>query len=145
MWQVFMNQELFPPRKINHGSINTFSSFLIRDFAEQCSSPELRLANKTKMHLKQQQKKNELKITRVWGCSIFLPPAPPHGMYPGVSSYGMEEDPPQFLYLKDECFLMTDWCNIDISLIMKYSKSVTVTSRSVRRWGWNSVKFQTNT
>ena len=35
----------------------------IRAVAEQCSSPELHLANKTKMHLK--QKKNELKITRV--------------------------------------------------------------------------------
>ena len=34
--------------------------------------------------------------------------APPHGMYPWVSSYGMEADPPRFLYLKDECFLMTD-------------------------------------
>ena len=42
-------------------------------------------------------------------------------MYPGVSSYGMEADPPRFLYLKDECFLMTDCGDIDISLIMKKS------------------------
>ena len=80
-------------------------------------------------------KKNELKITRVWGCSIFWPPAPPHGIYPGVSSYGMEADPPRFLNLKDECFLMTDWCDTDISLIMTNSKSVTLTSRSVRKCG----------
>ena len=32
----------------------------------------------------------------------------PHGMYPMVSSYGMEADAPRFLYLKDERFLMTD-------------------------------------
>ena len=38
----------------------------------------------------------------------FLPPAPPNGMYPGVSSYGMEANLPRFLYLKDEYFLMTD-------------------------------------
>ena len=54
-------------------------------------------------------------------------------MYPGDSSYGMEADPPRFLYLKNEYFLMTDRCDIDISLIMKNSKSVTLTSRSVRR------------
>ena len=36
----------------------------------------------------------------------------PHDMYPGVSSYGMEADPPRFLYLKDEYFLMIDWCEI---------------------------------
>ena len=107
---------------------------IIRAVAEQRSSPILCLANKTKMHLKQ---KNELEIARVWGCSIFCPPAPPHGRYPGVRSYGMEADPPRFLYLKDEYFLMTDWCDIDISLIMKNSKSMTLTSRSVRRWGWN--------
>ena len=64
----------------------------------------------------------------------------------GVSSHEMEADPPRFLYLKDECFLMTDCCDIDISLIMKNSKSVTLTSRSVSRWdgvGWGqkSVKF----
>ena len=40
-------------------------------------------------------------------------------MYPGVRSYGVEADLPRFLYLKDEYFLMTDWCDIDISLIMK--------------------------
>ena len=56
-------------------------------------------------------------------------------MYPGVSSYGMEADSPRFLYLKDEYFLMTDRCDIDISLIMKISESVTLTSRSVRRSG----------
>ena len=56
-------------------------------------------------------------------------------MYPGVSSYVMEADPPRFLYLKDEYFLMADWCDIDISLIMKNSKSVTLTSRSLRRLG----------
>ena len=49
-----------------------------------------------------------------------------------VSSYGMEAGPPRFLYLKDEYFLMTDWCDLDISLIMKNSKSVTLISRSVR-------------
>ena len=107
----------------------------IRAVAGQRSSPELCLANKTKMHLKQQQK-NELKIARVLGCSIFSPLAPPHGKYSGVSSYGMEADLPRFLYLKDEYFLITNWCDIDISLIMKNSKSVTLTSRSVRRWGW---------
>ena len=32
-------------------------------------------------------------------------------MYPGVISYGMEADPPRFLYLKGECFLITDWCD----------------------------------
>ena len=64
----------------------------------------------------------------------ILPPAPAHGMYPGVISYGMEADPPRFLYLKDEYFLMTDWRDIDISLIMKNSKSVTLTSKSVRMW-----------
>ena len=42
---------------------------LIKAVTEKRSSPELRLANKTKMHLKQQQKKTELKIAR--GCSIF--------------------------------------------------------------------------
>ena len=42
----------------------------------------------------------------------FVPSFPPHGMYPGVSSYGMEADPPRFLYLKDEYFLKTDWCEI---------------------------------
>ena len=52
-------------------------------------------------------------------------------MYTGVSSYGMEADPPRFLYLKDECFLITDLCDIDISLIMKNSKSVTLTSEEV--------------
>ena len=91
---------------------------IIRAVAEKRSSPELRLANRTKMHLKQ---KNELKIARVWGCSTFWPAASPHGMYPGVSIYGTEADPPRFLYLKDECFLMTNWCDIDISLIMKNS------------------------
>ena len=105
---------------------------IIRAVAEQRSSPELCLANKTKMHLKPT---NELKIARVWGCSLFLPPAPSHGMYPGVSSYGMEADPTRFLYLKDEYFLMTDLYDTDISLIMKNSKSVTLTSRSVRRFG----------
>ena len=104
----------------------------IRAVTGQRSSPELSLVNKTKMHLKQT---NELKIARVWGCSIFWPPVPPHGMYPGVSSYGMEADPTKTLYLKDEYFLMTDWCDIDISLILKNSKSLTLTSRSLRRWG----------
>ena len=80
------------------------------------------------MHLK--QKKNELKIAGVWGCYLDLQPH----LNPGVSSYGMEADPPRFLYLKDEYFLMTDWCDIDISLIKTNSKSVTLTSRSVRRW-----------
>ena len=110
---------------------------IIRAVAEQHSSPELCFANRTKMHLKQKKKKNlnELKIARVGGCCIFWPPAPPHGMYPGVSSYGIEADPPKFLYLKDEYFLMTDWWDLDISLIMKNSKSVTLTSRSARRWG----------
>ena len=70
-----------------------------------------------------------------------LQPHGAHGKYPGVSSYGMKADPPRFLYLKDECFLMTDWCDLDISLIMKNSKSVTLTLRSVRRWEWNSIKF----
>ena len=74
------------------------------------------------------KKKKKLKIARVWGCSIFWPPAPPHGMY-------LETDPPRFLYLNDEYFLMTDWCDVDISLIMKNSKSVTLTSRSLTRWG----------
>ena len=54
-------------------------------------------------------------------------------MHPGVNSYRMEADPPRFLYLKDECFLMTDLCDVNISLIMK--KSVTLISRSVRRCG----------
>ena len=53
-------------------------------------------------------------------------------MHPGVSSYGKEANPPRFLYLKDECFLMTDWCDTN----MKNSKSVTFTSRPVSRWGW---------
>ena len=101
---------------------------LIRAVAEQHSSPELN------QYIWSTQK-HELKIARVWGCSIFWPAAPLHGMYPGVSIYGMEADPPRFLYLKDECFHMTDSCDIDISLIMKNSKSVTLTSRSVRRWG----------
>ena len=61
----------------------------------------------------------------------ILASSPSHGMYPGVSSYGMEAGPPRFLYMKDECFLMTDWCDIDISLIMKNSKSVTFTSEEV--------------
>ena len=47
----------------------------------------------------------------------------------------MEAEIPRFLYLKDERFLMTDRCDIDISLIMKNSKSVTLTTRSVRSWG----------
>ena len=102
----------------------------IRAVPGQHSLPELCLANKAKMHLKQT---NELRIAR--GCSIFWYPAPPHGMYPAVSSYGMEADPPRFLYLKDEYFLMTDWCDIDISLIMKNSKSVTLTSRSMSMGG----------
>ena len=46
----------------------------------------------------------------------FLPPAPPHGMYHGVSSYGMEADPQGFLL--SDGWLMWD---IDISLIMKNS------------------------
>ena len=54
-------------------------------------------------------------------------------MYPGVNIYGMDADPPRFLYLKDDYFLMTDRWDIDISLIMKNPKSVTLTSRSVRR------------
>ena len=37
--------------------------------------------------------KTELELTRVWGCSIFWPPAPPHSMHPGVSSYGMKANP----------------------------------------------------
>ena len=73
------------------------------------------------MHLKQKK----------WTQIIFLPPAPPHGIYPGVRSYVMGADPPRFLYLKDEYFPMTDWSNIDISLIMKNSKSVTLTSLTV--------------
>ena len=34
--------------------------------------------------------------------------SPTHGMYLGVSSYGIEADPPRFLCLKDEYFLKTD-------------------------------------
>ena len=64
-------------------------------------------------------------------------------MYPGVSSYGMEADPPTFLYLKDECFLMTDWCDIDISLIMKTSKCNLdlKVGEEVGGGGWNSGEF----
>ena len=36
---------------------------------------------------------------------ICCAPAQLHGMYPGVSSYGMEADPPRFLYL----MLSDDW------------------------------------
>ena len=123
-----------------HGSIGLQCISRIRAVAEQLSLPELCLANKTKMHLKQNKK--ELKIANVSGCSIFWPAAPPHGIYLGVSSYEMETDPPMFLYLKDECFLMTDICDIDISLIMKNSKSVTLTSRSVRRcWGGDGIAY----
>ena len=86
---------------------------------EQRSSPELCIAIKTKMHLK--QKKMNSKSVEYGDVLCFWLPAPPHGMYPGVSSYGMEADPPRFLYLKDEYFLMTDWYDIDISLIMKNS------------------------
>ena len=105
----------------------------IRAVAGQHSSPELRLATKTKMLLK--QKKWTQKVAIVWGCSIFWPPAPPHGMYPGVSSYGMEADLSRFLYSKDEYFLMSDWCDIDISLIRKKSKKVCDLDLKVRRWG----------
>ena len=106
---------------------------IIRAVAGQCSLPELCLAIKTKCIWSKKKKELKIASARVLGCSIFWPPAPPNGMYPGVSSYGMEADPPRFLYLKDDCFLTTDWCNRDISLIMKNSKSVTWTSKSVRR------------
>ena len=45
-------------------------------------------------------------------------------MYPGISSYGMEADPPSYLCLKYECFLMAD-CSINIKvcdLDLKVSK-----------------------
>ena len=54
-------------------------------------------------------------------------------MFPGDSSYGMEADPPRFLYLKDEYFLMTDWCDLDISLIMKNSLSL---------WPWPQAQWE---
>ena len=60
---------------------------------------------------------------------------------------GMESDPLRFLYLKYEYFLMTDWCDINISLIMKNSKAVTLcdldlkVTEEVVVLGWCSVKF----
>ena len=84
----------------------TYLFYLIRAVPEQRSSPEFCLANKTKMHLK--PKKMNSESLEYEDVLYFLPPAPPHGMYPVVSSYGMEADPPRFLYLKDEYFLMTD-------------------------------------
>ena len=78
------------------------------------------------MHLK--QKKMNAKSLEYEDVLYFDLQPQPHGRYPGVSSYGMEADPPRFLYLKNEYFLMAD-CNIDISLIMKNSKSLTLTSR----------------
>ena len=69
----------------------------------------------------------------------FLPPAPPHGMYPGVSSYGIwDGSRPSKILIFERWILSDDWLmwDIDILLIMKKdSKSVTLTSRSVRRWG----------
>ena len=108
--------------------------YLIRAVAEQRSYLNCAVPIKLKCirKKKKKKKKNELTIARVCGCSIFWPPAPLRDMCPGLSSY--ETDPPRFLYLKDEYFLMTDWCDIDISLIMKNSKYVTLTSRSMRRW-----------
>ena len=50
----------------------------------------------------------------------LTPTHQPHGMHPGISSYGMEADPPRYLCLKCECFLMTsDWCDINISRNIK--------------------------
>ena len=39
-----------------------------------------------------------IKLSWSW-CSIFWPPVPSHGMFPGVSSYEMEADPPRFLQI----------------------------------------------
>ena len=89
------------------------------------------LANKTKMHLKP-KKMNSKSLE--YEDVLYFDLQPPWQV-PGVSSYGMEADPLRFLYLKDECFLMTDRCDKNISLIMKNSRSVTLTSRSVGRWG----------
>ena len=79
---------------------------VLRPVAGQRSSPESCLAciwRKTTT-----AKQHTLKIAWVWGCSIFWPPVPSHGMHPGVNSYGMEADPQMFLCLKYESFLMTD-------------------------------------
>ena len=55
----------------------------------------------------------------------------PHPMACALESEVMEwkQTLQGFLYLKDEYFLMTGWCDIDISLNMKNSKSLTLTSR----------------
>ena len=103
----------------------------IRAVAEQrtCSLPELRLTNKTKMHLKQKRKLNSKSLEYEDVLYFDLQPNPWHVVMEWKQTLQ------GFYILKDECFLMTDWCDIDISIIMKNSKSVTLTSRSLRRWG----------
>ena len=39
-------------------------------------------------------------------------PDPPWGMDPGVRSHGMKADPPEYLWSKYECFLMSGSCDI---------------------------------
>ena len=80
----------------------TYSIFHNKSCRRQHSSPESCLANKIKCIW---QKKNELNLTSVWGCSIFWPPAPPLSMHPGVSSYGMEADP---IWNKNAFWWLTD-------------------------------------
>ena len=67
---------------------------LIRAVVGQRSSPELRLANKTKMHLKQKKKTMNSKSLEYEDVLYF--DLQTHGMYPGVSRYGMEAGPPKF-------------------------------------------------
>ena len=45
-------------------------------------------------------------------CPRFWPLTPPRGMDTGVRSHGMKADPPEYLWSKYECFLMSGWWDI---------------------------------
>ena len=78
-WSTFENKS--SSERSSYGQ----SKQLNKSVAGQLSSP-------IKLKCIWGRKKTELKLTRVWGCAIFWPPARPHGMHPGVSSYVMEAD-----------------------------------------------------
>ena len=66
---------------------------IIRAIAGQCSSPESRLVNKTKMHFTWKNLTQNHLSKRMF---YILTSSPTHGMYPGVRSSRIEADSPRY-------------------------------------------------
>ena len=100
----------------------------IRAVAEQHSLPELRLANKTKMHLKPKQMYED----------VLYFDLQPHPMACTLRSVVME-----WKQTLNEYFLLTDWC--DIYFINHESLWPWPQGQwGGGWWGWNSVEVYTN-